>query len=339
MASKRPLLPIMILMLLGGAPLSSAEASTVYVGRLGYQSPTLVAPLLMVSGSTTETLRWHAGVLGWTLRGGLRLALGNQRHLQGELDITPQNSNGASYMYTNGELNPDAFFDNRTLLARVGMIFRHSEKSESRIFGLGLKEQVEHTDPKVTDYWRRPYLGVEFHNTYQSLRSHDMYLGRWDGFRAEGRAQLFVGDHTWSRFRAEAGAGRRHRRVFWMLRGVLLYGEGLTTVNRFLVGGGWEGPGINDLTGSHYAEFRVDQALLLHGAVDFKVAGDWELGLRSSVMGQAAKTPLRFGCGARLSTVLEGVGVILGASLGDDARKGGKASLIVHGALTLGVLD
>jgi hypothetical protein len=333
------LLVVVVLALPGGAAPSAAQASTVYVGRIGYQSPALVAPIVLVSGTSSETLRWHAGVLGWTLRGGLRYALGNQRHLLGELDVTPRNSNGASYIFRDGELVEEKFFKNATTLGRIGVIQRHSASLESRLFALGLIEQVEHDNRRVNNYWRRPYLGLELQETFQSLNSYDVYLSRWDGYRAEGRAQVFVGDHTWARLRAEAGLGRRHDRLFWMLRGVLLYGHGLNTVNRFLVGGGWEGPGLNDMVGYHYAEFRVSQALVLHGAVDFRVAGDWELGLRSSVMGQTPSDPVRSGVGVRLSTVLDGIGVILGASRRDDALRAGQPAFLVHGALTLGVLD
>jgi len=338
MISKRVLLQVVGVLALFGAP-SAALASTVYVGRIGYQSPALVAPIVLVSGASNENLRWHAGMLGWTLRGGIRYALGNQRHLLGELDVTPLNSNGASYIYRDGELAEDAFFENATALGRIGVIQRHSAKLESRLFALGLMEQVEHDNGRVNDYWSRPYLGLELQETFQSLNSYDVYRSRWDGYRVEGKAQVFVGDHTWSRLRVEAGMGRRQDRIFWMLRGLLLYGQGLNTVNRFLVGGGWEGPGLNDMVGYHYAEFRVSQALVLHGAVDFRVAGDWELGLRSSVMGQTPSDPLRLGYGVRLSTVLDGIGVILGASGRDESLSGGAAELLVHGALTLSILD
>ncbi len=340
MTSKRILIQLVgVLALLWGALPSVAVASKVYVGRLGYQSPKLVAPIVLVSGASNEHLRWHAGMLGWTLRAGFRYALGNQRHLLGELDVTPLNSNGGSYIYRDGKLAEDLFFENATALGRIGVIQRHSAKLESRIFALGLVEQVEHGQRRINDYWSRPYLGLELQETFQSLNSYDVYRSRWDGYRAEGRVQLFVGDHTWSRLRAEAGMGKRHDRLFWMLRGLLLYGQGLNTVNRFLVGGGWEGPGLNDMVGFHYAEFRVSQALLLHGAVDFRVVGDWELGLCGSVMGKSSSEPFRVGYGLRLSTVVKGIGVILGASGRDELLRGGGGGLLVHGALTLSVLD
>src|SRR6266851_998606 len=80
-----------------------AAQTSVFVGRVNYESPSLAAPVLILVHPTRSGNEWMAGVFGWTLAGSWSLSLGHKSALVLAADVTPLNAHSSNYIYRDGE--------------------------------------------------------------------------------------------------------------------------------------------------------------------------------------------------------------------------------------------
>lgn len=312
------------------APL--AAQVTAVVANLGYQAPRLVAPavvLYRVSASGDDA--WTFALVGATLSAehtrNLSPALSNVV----SVEVAAYNSNSSEYAYVDGKRDPAVEFRDRSVRLGAGLQRQHGPQWRTEIRAIGLYESVSGlADAGVAARWTKPYLGLSIETRYQHVISDDLFQARWDGLKVSGSAQGFVGSRAWWRGQLSLGAGKSMGRVILRGRAWVLGGGGLDVVNQHLVGGCWDLAGTPTLYGYHYAEFRLDRAVVLGGGADLRLAGSWELGLRAGYLDSPSHTT--YGEAVRLSGVWKGIGMQVGMGF----PKRGESLLFA--ALSAGVL-
>src|SRR5687768_17940676 len=74
----------------------AARAQTVMVGGLQYESPSLLAPVAVLSVRRGDATEWRVGVAGWTASGAWTRTLSPTRALVAGLDMTPINAHSSN---------------------------------------------------------------------------------------------------------------------------------------------------------------------------------------------------------------------------------------------------
>jgi len=319
-SSPRHALGAALLLALGGgggsAPLSGQVR--VLVTSVGYQSPSLVAPLVLLSfvpasGKGVSTL----GVAGYTLTASRIAYRSPTVATVVALDVTPLNANSSNYVYRDGERDSALAFRDANVTLHAGLRVSH-EGTRSRwgveLGAIGLNEWVSRVaDPSVGSRWRDPYVGLQIAANYRRVISEDILAARWDGVKAAADFAGFAGAQPWWKSRAWLGGGKRVGRISLMGRAWLLFGHNLDIVNQHLVGGSWDLDQSPALYGYHFAEFRVIRGAVLSAGADLKLRGPWELGVRGGYLSSPSGST--YGEAIRLSTAWSGIAFHIGVGL------------------------
>jgi hypothetical protein len=315
-SSPRAMLAWALVAALGSAPRAATQVK-VLVTSVGYESPGLVAPLVLLSSSAASGVgTWTVGLAGYTLSAERTRSRSPTVSMVWKAEVTPLNSNSSNYVYRNGERDTTVEFRDATVQLHAGLRVRGGEGSRWRmeVRAIGLNESVGGlADASVLARWRAPYIGLGVQTSYSHVVSDDVLAARWDGFKAAASAVGFIGSVPWWKSQLSLGGGRRLGRLSFLGRTWVLLGHNLDVVNRHLVGGCWDLDGSPALYGYHYAEFRVDRAAVLGGGADLRVAGAWELGLRVGYLSSPSRTT--YGEAVRLSTAWNGIGIHVGVGL------------------------
>ena len=315
-SSPRHAIGTAMLIALGSAPLSGQVR--VLVTSIGYESPTLVAPVVLLSfvpasGKGVSTL----GVAGYTLTASRIAYRGPTVATVVALEVTPVNANSSNYVYRDGERDSALAFRDANVALHVGLRFSQEGKwSQWGVeFGaIGLNEWVSRVaDPSVVSRWRDPYVGLQVAANYSRVISEDVLAARWDGVKAAADFVGFAGGRPWWKSRVWLGGGKRVGRISIMGRAWLLFGQNLDMVNQHLVGGSWDLDPSPSLYGYHYAEFRVNRGAVLSAGADLRLAGPWELGVRAGYLTSPAHST--YGEAIRLSTAWSGIAFHIGVGL------------------------
>src|SRR5712692_6216497 len=251
------------------------------VTNVSYESPSLIAPLVLVFIPSQSESDWTLGILGWTVSGEWAKRLSPVATVKISTEFTPLNSHSSNYVYRNGNRDEDLNYRDLTLEVKGGLKLQHTNRWASEFNVVGLYEGISGLDDEnVLNYWKRPFAGIEITDTYSHVISDDIFQSRWDGIKASGGAELFLGSAMWWRSSFSLSVGKKLGWMFLRAGSSFLLGNSLNTVNQFLVGGLWDIPGTNSVYGYHYAEFRLDRCYLVSGGIDMLLGGDWELGVR-----------------------------------------------------------
>ncbi len=315
-SSRRHTLGTAMLMALGSSPTTGQVR--VLVTSVGYESPTLVAPVVLLSFvSASGTGMWTLGVAGYTLAASRITNHSPTLSTVFTAEVTPLNSNSSNYLYRAGERDSTLAFRDATVQLNVGL--RVSKEGKRSRWGLefraiGLNEWVSRVaDPSVVSRWRDPYVGLQIAANYSRVISEEVLAARWDGMKAGANVVGFVGAQPWWKSQAWLGGGKRVGRVSIMGRAWLLLGQNLDMVNQHLVGGSWDLDRSPSLYGYHYAEFRVNRGAVLTAGADLRLAGAWELGLRAGYLSSPSHST--YGEAIRLSTMWSGIAFHIGVGL------------------------
>ena len=254
---------------------------------LNCESPSLVAPALIFQEPAGRNGDVTLSLVGWTIGAELRRASGPSTDWLLSLDATPLNAHRSNAVYRAGEVDPDSSFGNSSWQARAGFKRKHAPGWTGEYRLLALYEKVDRDNGRDSpDAWSHPFGGIEIVQSAEHVLALDPILNRWDGWKSSARLQVYSGTRTWWRGSANLGLGKRVDDVFLRAGATLFLGSALDDVSRFLVGGGWELPGVNPLYGYRYGERRVEQGLLTTAGADWNFAGDWEVGARAGLLSE-----------------------------------------------------
>ena len=301
--------------------------SRLWFGSLNYESARLVVPVLLVVSTDEEGNEWSLGVTGWTLSADRKTAIDGTRKRQLFARVTPINAQSGRYVYRDGQRDAAAEFSASSVELGGGIEVAHRTRWTGAYRVLAVYDPVKDLDPELVTFWRRPFAGVEIAQTYTRVTSDELFGSRWEGVKVGGTAQLLTGTSTWSRMQVRAGAGKRIGPLMLSGRGAAFTGRSLNTVSAFVIGGSWDLAPPDLIVGYRYAEFRLDRAATLGGAVDLRVRGAWEVGVRGSYLkGNAIE---EYGAAVQMMTVWRGAAFNAGVAVPKASLARGSADRIV----------
>jgi hypothetical protein len=319
-----------VLVPLATAPSGSAQQAL--VGGLLYESPALVAPVVVLT-SLRDLTEWRVAIVGWTINGEWARTLSPSRAVVAALDLTPVNAHSSNKVYVDGVEDAASSYRNATLQVSGGLRWTPSSRWSTDLRGAVLYEHVADLPPGVLDFWRSPFVGLDVVHRYDRVSANDPLRARFEGVRVAARAQAYAGTAFWGRGTLSIGVGHRVGRLFLRGHGLALYGRSLNTVSAFLTGGSWDAAGPAAFYGYGYGAHRLDRALLANGGVDVRLWGTAEIGLRAAWLTGPEGT--RFGTAVGLSGLWNGIAMNVGLAIPeDDALRGRWDRALVTGGIT-----
>ena len=312
--------------------------SRLWFASVNYESTRLVVPVLLVVSTDDEGHEWSLGVTGWTLSAERRTALDMNRKRQWFARVTPINAYSGRYIYRDGRRDSAAEFNASSVELGGGLEVAHRPRWTGAYRVLAVYTHVSDLDPELVAYWKRPFAGVEIAQTYIHVSSEERFASRWEGVKAGGAAQFLAGAHSWSRFQAGVGVGKRVGPLMLSGRGAAFAGQSLNTVSAFVIGGSWDLTPSDLVVGYRYAEFRLDRAATVGGALDLRLRGPWEVGVRGSYL--KGNATAEFGAAAQMMTVWRGAVVSAGVALPRASLAGGSSNrMVVFASLSAAILQ
>ena len=311
--------------------------SRLWFGSLNYESARLVVPVLLVVSTDGEGNEWSLGVTGWTLSGDRKTAIDSTRKRLWFGRVTPINAQSGHYVYRDGLRDPAAEFSASSVELGGGLEIAHRSRWTGAYRVLAMYAPVKDLDPELTAYWKRPFAGVEIAQTYSRVISDELFGSRWEGVKVGGAAQFLTGSHTWSRMQARVGAGTRTGPLMLSGRAAAFTGRSLNTVSAFVMGGSWDLAPPDLIVGYRYAEFRLESAATVSGALDLRVRGAWEVGVRGSYL--KGKAIGEYGAAVQMMTVWRGAVFNAGvAAPKASLARGSSDRIVIFATLSAAIL-
>lgn len=287
--------------------------SSVWFSSVNYESPVLIAPVVVLYVPSETEISYSVGVLGWTVSGGISKNINRSITYGFSADITPLNSHSSNTLYRNGKEDQSLTYKNRTAQLRASMTINHSIGWKSELALLGLYESVaDLQDKSITDFWKIPFAGIEIQENYSSTISNEPLRFRFDGLQCSGKMQVYYGSKAWWKGEFTFGAGKKIGNYFLNGSGAYFVGNSLNIVNQFLIGGSWDILTSTALYGYHYAEFRLNKALLINGGIDIAIVENIEVGFRAGYLNSPVENT--YGECLRISSVWQGISLNAGIS-------------------------
>jgi hypothetical protein len=256
-------------------------AQSIFAGNICYETPSLIVPVGIYSTAPSMGEDWMFSISGWTGAAQWEQAMDPEFTVISNLDITPINSNSCNILYQNGVRDNTLNFTDATIEFRTGISIQSTDAWNTNIGVIGLYEDVAELPESILEYWKSPYAGVDITTAYTDVRSDDPIITRFDGVKLSADAQGLAdfSGRAWWRTSATCDAGRKLGPLFLHGGASAFLGNSLNIVNQFLIGGCWDILGSTELDGYHYAEFRLDRAVVVQAAADVHLAGTTELGV------------------------------------------------------------
>jgi hypothetical protein len=292
-------------LILISVPLASQETQTIVVASV-LVDPSIAAPTVELRAPN-----YRIGVAGWTAYADMTRSVSERTSVILLLDATPTNAHNSNRIFMNGQRERTLEFDSASYRVRGGIRQTWSPRSESDILVVGLYESIEGAAvAPIAAYWEKPYTGVELIHRYSSITSSNPLVGSFEGIEYTARAEMFTGETNWQRLSVEQRAGKSFGKVHLRESVTILHGDSLNVVNRFLAGGSWDILGGTALYGYRYGEFRVERGVIANAGIDYRVAGNWQAGLRASHLSSDVEDT--WGYAVTASTTWKTFGVSLG---------------------------
>lgn len=264
-------------LLFTAATVFAAEPEKLLVASV-FADSSIAAPVLRYSVDRGDGTSYEIGLSGWTVDGEWTRAFSPSRAWHVAVDATPINAHNSDRIYVNGRRAPELEYDNASYRARGGLRLTHGPRATTDVLLVALYESVD------LPRWDKPYVGVEVAHTYSVQSSSTPLISAFDGIEVTGRAELMAGQENWTRLSVIEQAGRTYGRLHLRQSLTLLHGSSLDVVNRSLAGGSWDALGGTAIYGLRYGELRLERAGIASGGADVRVARNWHVGIRGSVV-------------------------------------------------------
>ena len=120
-------------------------------------------------------------------------------------------------------------------------------------------------------------------------------------------------------------------------RAAAFTGRSLNTVSAFVMGGSWDLAPPDLIVGYRYAEFRLESAATVSGALDLRVRGAWEVGVRGSYL--KGKAIGEYGAAVQMMTVWRGAVFNAGvAAPKASLARGSSDRIVIFATLSAAIL-
>jgi hypothetical protein len=303
---------------------------------LNYESPRLLVPVIIVVSADDAGREWSLGMVGWTLSADWKIASDDRRKRHIFARFTPVNANSSNFIYQDGVRDAAAEYRSSAIEGGAGIEVAHTGRWTGHYRVVALYQHVGNMgDSTVPTLWRRPYAGVEVAQQYTRVTSEERFGSRWNGMKIAVVGRTMGGARIWTRAQLTAGVGKRAGPLFLSGRGAAFTGHSLNTVSAFVLGGSWAVPSAEMVSGYRYAEFRLNHAAGVGAAIDMRLHGSWEIGLRAGGL-KGASTSVQ-GMALQVDTVWRGAvfnaGVAFPLATSDRKRRGTLVFATVTAAL------
>src|SRR5688572_18457005 len=305
---------------------ASAEEKKLLVSS-AFADPSLVAPVVRLDVDRGDGTSYAVGLSGWTIDGEWNRQLTQSRALRFTADATPLNAHNSNLIYANGTRAEELEYENASYRVRGGMRFNRGPRTTTDVLLVALYENVSNLPAAIEQRWGSPYTGVEVAHTYSLKNASDPLIGAFDGIEIAARGEAFAGDESWSRISVVEQAGKNIGRFHVRQSLALMNGSSLDVVNRFVVGGSWDGLGGTAVYGLRYGELRVARAIIASGGADIRLPRQWRAGIRGSYLD--SDTGSTYGHAVNASKVWKTIGANFGVGRGEDSDVTFYAALIV----------
>jgi hypothetical protein len=307
-----------------------------WLASLNYESSQLLVPVIIVMSANDDGREWSVGLVGWTLSADWKPAAGDGRKRHVFARFTPVNANSSNFIYRDGVRDSAAEYRASAIEGGVGIEVAHTRRWTGQYRVLALYHPVGGmSDSALSVLWRRPFAGVEIAQQYTRVASEERFGSRWNGLKIAVAGRTMGGASTWTRAQLTAGVGKRAGPLFLSGRGAAFTGHSLNIVNAFVLGGSWDVPASEMVPGYRYAEFRLNRAASVGAAIDIRLHGSWEIGLRAGAL-KGDSTNVQ-GAALQGGTVWRGAvfnaGVAFPLAMSDRNRRGTLAFATVTAAL------
>ncbi len=313
-----------------------AQINLLFV-NLNYESPDLVAPVIIFENPSNDGKKWQFSLIGWTVGSLITKRFNPDNEIKFDFAFTPRNAHSSNLIYRDGKQKDKLSYHNVTVRLKQGLKHDHTEHWTSELSLVQLYESVKDLPPKTVKFWDRPYLGVELKQNFNQRISNNIYQNRSDGLLASGQIQVFTGARTWWRYDLLLQFSKKIGPVFLRNKVNYFSGNNLNTVTKFLVGGNWDLSGLRSVPGYHFAELRVDDGLLINSGFDYLIVKGLELDFRSAYFQSGEERYL--GTAISAAVIWDGIGYNLGLGYPikvNSSRQ--ERDIIFYGRVSFGLL-
>jgi hypothetical protein len=271
-----------VLLALFAAAAARADDLQLATGALLYESGQL-APVVEFRSIAEDGAMWRGGVNGWALNLARERPVDRGRRMILEITATPYDAHSSRRVYRNGVRAQELELDDAAITLRAAMRIRQGEHAWIEpAFVIGDEHLGSAAPASLRRAWRAPYAGIAATERIRFVTADDPLLGRIDGIEAAATGEAYRGNRLWTRAIVTESGGVSRGRLHLRQTLAAFGGNGLDSVNAFLVGGSWDALGALAVYGRRYAEFRARRGIIANASADVAVSRGTDLGIRTS---------------------------------------------------------
>ena len=315
----------LLLVLLPAFPLFAIEGKLLVSGIFADSS--IAGPALRFTSDDGKGNKYAFGLTGRVIDGEWVRKQSGRRSLVLGAELTPFNAHNSDRQFVNGERVHELEYDSSAYRVRGGFRFTHDARSTTDVFLVGLMENADEApDPAVRAFWDKPFYGIDASHTFIITESERPLVSSWDGFAITGRAEVFTGEETWSRWSFSERGAKQFGKIHLRQSVTSMTGKSLDVVSRFQVGGSWDVLGDTAMYGFKYGEYRVKRAILANAGADYVLPRDWRVGVRATYLNSDVDNT--YGASLNVTKIWKTFGFNFGAGKAQD--RGGDTEPVLY---------
>ena len=274
---------LVTLLSFGDARAAEPEPGSLLVSSV-FADSSVVAPVVWYRNTGPDGSGYRVGLSGWTIEGQWTGRRSPAHSLLLATELTPVNAHNSNRVYDNGERTEERDYDNASYRLGGGVRFHPGENTHIDVLLVGLHESVDGLSAKDMRRWEKPYAGLDVHYTFRDVSDARPLIAQIDGIELSVRGEGFLGEDNWSRIAVSQQWGTTLGRFHLRQGSAAVFGTAADFVNKSLVGGSWDALGGNAVYGLRQGEIRTGHALMGNFGADLRVAGNWFVGARTSLL-------------------------------------------------------
>ena len=274
---------LVTLLSFGDARAAEPEPGSLLVSSV-FADSSVVAPVVWYRNTGPDGSGYRVGLSGWTIEGQWTGRRSPAHSLLLATELTPVNAHNSNRVYDNGERTEERDYDNASYRLGGGVRFHPGENTHIDVLLVGLHESVDGLSAKDMRRWEKPYAGLDVHYTFRDVSDARPLIAQIDGIELSVRGEGFLGEDNWSRIAVSQQWGTTLGRFHMRQGSAAVFGTAADFVNKSLVGGSWDALGGNAVYGLRQGEIRTGHALMGNFGADLRVAGNWFVGARTSLL-------------------------------------------------------
>lgn len=271
------------LLTLGDARAAEPEPTSLLVSSV-FADSSVVAPVTWYRYTAPDGSGYRVGISGWTIEGQWKKRRSPMHSLLLVAELTPMNAHNSNRAYEDGDRREDLDYDHASYRVGGGVRLHPGQNTDIDILLVGLYESVSGLSAKDMRRWEKPYAGLDVTYSFRDVRDARPLLSQIEGIELSIRGEGFLGEDNWSRISVSQQWGTTLGRFHLRQGSAAVFGTADDFVNKSLVGGSWDALGGNAVYGLRQGEIRTGHALMGSFGADLRVAGNWYVGGRLSLL-------------------------------------------------------